>query len=570
MYDFIIVGSGCAGTVLANRLSEEPNWKILLLEAGNPELPIMDIPVLAPAFQDTEYDWSYRMERENGLFNGLEESRMGYPRGKALGGSSTINYMIYTRGNRYDYDRWSKQGNPGWSYDEILPYFLKSERANLQDADFNFHGHSGVWNVEKPYHTPLVDVFVNASQELGLKHTDYNTAENLFVVDSVQGNLLNGRRQSTAKAFLWPIKNRKNLHIITNAFVTKLLIHPDTKQTYGVIYEKDDQQFIVKTSKEIILSAGSFNTPKLLMLSGIGPEQHLNELNIKVVKNLSVGRNLQDHLTYTGLAFTINKPISLSLISSLNLQPVFDYLSNGNGPLASLGGAEGVAYIKTSLADYEELYPDVELLFIGGSLTSDVGLLTRRAMRIKDNIFYNLFNNILTTPNWSIFPMVLHPKSVGFIKLRSTNPYDAPILHGNYFSDKNNNDIKTFIAAIRFIERLAETGPFQMLNSTLNPSKTPGCEQFRFDSDEYWECSLKSFSVTLHHQVGTVKMGPSNDPEAVVDSNLKVYGVGGLRVADCSVIPFALSAHTSAPSVMIGEKGADIIKSFWKNEEKHV
>lgn len=213
---------------------------------------------------------------------------------------------------------------------------------------------------------------------------------------------------------------------------------------------------------------------------------------------------------------------------------------------------------------YQEEYPDIELIFSGGSIKSDYGSILRRGFKIRDEIYYAQFGGVEEIPDWTIWPMLLHPKSSGYLKLQTTNPHDYPLLHGNFFTDPNNEDIKTFIASIRFIQRLSDTKAFQKLGSRMNPLPTPGCEHHPFNSDEYWECSLRLLAVTLHHQVGTCKMGPENDPGAVVNNRLQVHGVNNLRVADSSIVPFGLSAHTNAVAMMVGEKTSDIIKQDWQ------
>lgn len=564
-YDFIIVGSGSAGSVIANRLSEIPQWNVLLIEAGDYETNFMDLPLVAPLFQYSKYNWEYYAEYQPNMSKGLMGGKMHWPRGKAIGGTTTINYMIYTRGNPVDYNNWAAQGNPGWSYKEVLPYFLKSERARLAEKDPNFHGYNGYLGVENVYKSRLLDAFIAGGGELGLPHIDYNSPKVPFGVSRVQANVKSGKRHSAATSFLKPVRDRPNLHILHPAYVTKLLIHKTKKEVYGVECEIEGKLYKIKSSKEVILSAGTFNSPQLLMLSGIGPANHLRDLGIKVVQDLPVGRNLQDHLTFPGLAFIINQTESLGPAKILGGDALQTFLKNGTGPLTSLGGVEGIGYIKTQYATEPGPQPDIELIFVGGSLTSDYGMFTRRGMKITNKVYDGLLRPLHGVPTWTVFPMLLHPKSVGWMKLASRNPKDYPKFYGNFFSDPNNRDIKTFIAAIRFIQKLSRTEAFRRFGSVLNPNRQPGCIQFKFDSDEYWECCLRAISVTLHHQVGTAKMGPAGDPTSVVDHHLKVHGVDRLRVADCSVIPFALSAHTNAPSFMVGEKAADIIKEQWLN-----
>lgn len=564
-YDFIIIGAGSAGCVLANRLSEIKNWKILLLEAGKVENDLSILPVAAPGLQLTHYDWQYTMEFDPGFAGGMINNILAYPRGKGLGGTSIINYMIYTRGNPVDYDRWAALGNPGWSYQEVLPYFLKSENASLKFSDPKYHNTNGYLSVQDTYQSELVYAFIEAGEELGYKRVDYAGPAQIGF-NTVLGTVKKGRRHSVAKAFLKPIiGRRKNLHIITSAFVTKVLIDPRSYSVYGVEFTaRNGEKKTALASKEVVLSAGTFNSAQLLMLAGVGPKPHLDQLGIKTLINLPVGEFMQDHTTFVGLTFLINQDVSASIRTSFTSNSFREFLDNGTGPGASLGGVEGLAYIKTGLSEESDPnYPDMELLFVGAALNSDLGLVTRRSMRIRDDVYETIWGKLSDVPTWTIFPMLVHPRSIGHMKLRSRSPYTAPLFYGNYFSDPEQLDLRTFIAAIRFVEKLADTEAFRRYGSKLWDVPIPGCEMHVFDSHGYWECALRTLSITLHHQVGTNRMGPVGDPRAVVDHELKVHGLHRLRVADCSVIPFALTAHTNAPSVMIGEKAADLIKEYW-------
>jgi choline dehydrogenase len=277
---------------------------------------------------------------------------------------------------------------------------------------------------------------------------------------------------------------------------------------------------------------------------------------------LPVGQVLYDHIAYLGLAFTINQTVE-PREALFHPSELFNWVFNGTGVYTSLAGVEALAYINTgSIPDPK--YPDIELIFIGtGSLQSDFGLVVANEIRLRRDIYDAVFKPIENTPSWSIIPMLLHPESRGYLKLRSNNPYDAPLLYGNFFTDPGGKDLRTFIAAIRYIQKLSRTEAFQRFNSQIHDVPIPGCEKHVFDSDDYWVCAVRSLSSTLHHQVGTCKMGTAGDPEAVVDPRLRVHGVGGLRVVDSSVIPVTISAHTNAPSIMIGEKASDIIKEDW-------
>lgn len=555
IYDFIIVGSGSSGSVIASRLSEVPSWKILVLEAGTAGNFFTKVPIMAPAFQLTPYNWNYTMEQEPGVCLGMEDHICAWPRGKALGGTSVINYMIYTRGNPLDYEKWGEI-DPSWSYNNVLPYFLKSENCNLgTECTSKYHNTRGELSVEYPFKSEITDAFLQAGVELGEEIVDYNTPKYMGF-GQLQANQKFGRRHSSYDAFIEPVlSHRKNLKVLKFARVLKILID-NTKTAQGVIFRKNGKIYTVKASKEVILSAGVFNSPQLLMLSGVGPVGHLQDLGITPVVNLPVGQVLYDHIAFLGLAYTINKTVE-PREALFNPVEALNWLFRGKGFFTSLGGVEAVAYINTGSESIRN-YPDIELIFVGtGTLQSDFGLIVAKEIRLQPQIYNTVFKPIENTPSWAIFPMLLHPKSSGFLHLASANPYDPPLLHGNYFTDPR--DLTTLLASIRYIQKLAQTSAFQKFGSKIHDIPIPTCQNHVFDSDEYWICALRTLTTTLHHQIATCKMGP----DGVVDSRLRVHGVKGLRVVDSSIIPVTLSAHTNAPSVMVGEKGADLVKEDW-------
>lgn len=561
-FDFVIVGAGSAGSVLANRLSEVRRWRILLLEAGDEATPYTDIPALAPLFQFTDLNWNYLMEKQDNVALGLEDQKMAWPRGKGIGGSSLINYMIHVRGNKIDYNRWAKQGNPGWSYKDIFKYFVKSEDATLEKSDAGYHAKGGYLGVmDIPYRSESAHAFVRAAQEAGHKYVDYNGKDQMGV-SYVQGTLREGKRCSAEKAFLRPIRDRTNLVVSPRSRVVKLLIDPNTKEANGVQYFKDGKLHVARASKEVVLSAGAFSSPQLLMLSGIGPRQHLQDHGIPVLEDLQVGRKMYDHITFIGLSFTVNESI-VALQKDVEKASSLLEIVEGRGPLTNLGGVEALTYIKTKESKDPKNYPDIELIFIGGAMSTDFGEIYRKTFRITDEIYDAIWKPLEKRAVWQVLPMLMHPKSFGFLELNSTDPFDAPKFHGKYFTDPENHDIKTFIAAIREVQRIASMPSMRRYDAQIVSTPVPGCQSFTFDSDAYWECALRHISPTLHHQVTTCKMGPRRDPEAVVDHRLRVHGMKRLRVADTSVIPFPITAHTNVPAMMIGDKLADMLKEEW-------
>lgn len=568
-YDYVIIGAGSAGCVLASRLTENKNITVLLLEAGKPEMILTDIPVLAPVFQSTDYSWQYYMEPQPGVCTGMTNGRCFWPRGKAVGGTSVINYMIYTRGRPVEWDRIAAKGNYGWSYNEVLKYYKKSENAQLDGyEDSPYRNRDGELFVEfVPIRTKLAKAFLEAGRILGQPTIDYNSPEQLGF-GYVQVTTYRGHRQSSAKAFLHKKKKRRNLHILPEAVATRVLIDPSSLAANGVEYVRNRRKYTVRARREVILSAGPIASPQLLMLSGIGPKKHLTSIGIPVLKDLPVGQTLYDHICFPGLIYELNTTgISFSEQRDLTFQVFVDWLRDGDSVLSSPGGVEGIGYIKTHISDDPELVPDIELISIGGSILSDGGTgnskAVRRGMRLDTTAFDEAFGNLdrLGRDTWSAFPMLLHPESYGHILLKDKNPFSHPLMYGNYLNHPK--DVATFIAAIRYIQTLVETPAFQKYGPRLHRAVFSDCRTEVFDSDAYWECALRMFTATLHHQIATCRMGPADDARAIVDPELRVHGIKRLRVVDSSIIPQTVSAHTSAPAMMIGEKAADMIKETW-------
>jgi choline dehydrogenase-like flavoprotein len=559
-YDFIVIGAGPGGATVANRLTEVPGWNVLLLEAGGDELKITDIPVFAAHFQLTDFNWGYRAQRQAGACLGLKDQRCAWPRGKGMGGTSIINYMIYTRGHPSDYNSWVEMGNPGWGWDEVLRYFLKSERVQGQFADTPFHSTGGYLDVQDvPTRTPLSKCFLDSAEEVGYPLIDYTSGE-LIGFSYIKATIRNGSRCSASKAFLRPIRNRHNLHVAKYSYVTKILINPKNKRAYGVEFQRDGRRYSVLAKKEVILSGGAINTPQLLMLSGIGPREHLENVGVLVIQDLpGVGQNLQEHVAMCGLTFIVNDTVSIVEERLLNDVSHFsNYINHGTGQLTIAGGVEALGYVRTPVADTPNDYPDMELIFAAGTLSTDNGRVIRTGIGITDEIYNSVYKQTNGKDGWTIWPMILQPKSRGSVRLKTKNPLSWPLMYGNYF--ENEHDLDTLVEGIKFAVKLSKTQAFQRYNSTLLETPLPGCRQHEFGSDEYWRCSARMLTTTLHHQCGTAKMGPGNDPMAVVDHELRVYGLQGLRVADASIIPRIPAAHTNAPTYMIGEKAADMIK----------
>lgn len=534
--DYIIIGAGSAGCVLANRLSANPAVSVLLLEAGGPDTKMeVHIPAAYSKLHGTDVDWGFWTEPQTAL----DGRRMYQPRGKTLGGCSSTNAMAYVRGNRLDYDDWAALGNTGWGYESVLPYFIRSEHnEQLSQLDTGFHGNQGPLNVTfaTQFRTPLANAFVESCQQTGIPaNRDYNGIDQEGT-GFFQFTIKDGKRHSAATAFLKPILKRPNLTIITRALAKQILLKNDRAVGVEFMTGKNQTQ-TVQATREVILSAGAFQSPQLLMLSGIGPEDVLQQAGIAIKKELAgVGQNLQDHL-FTGVSSLCTQR---GISSNFYLKPVNQlkalgqYFLSRKGPM-TISPLEAVAFLKT---DPSNDRPDMQFHFapvhMGDDYSADMYDLTTWP----------------TTDGYTILPTLLKPKSRGYVRIGSKSPLDAPLIQPNYLTDES--DRLVLIKGIRQAISVLEADGFGPYRQRIH---TPAS----YNSDDaIWQHILQQLE-TVYHPVGTCKMGPISDEMAVVDSRLRVRGLGSLRVVDASVMPTIVSGNTNAPVIMIAEKAADLI-----------
>jgi choline dehydrogenase len=521
MHDYIIVGAGSAGCVLANRLTEDPAVRVLLLEAGGPDKRVeIQIPAAFAKLFKTDCDWSYSTEPQTELHG----RTIFWPRGKVLGGSSSINAMVYSRANRGDHDGWAALGIQGWTYSDILPYYRKSERNERWSNEF--HSADGPWHVAEPRClSPLTRVFIDGAKATGIRETaDFNGAAQEGV-GYFQVNQKDGKRHSAAAAFLKPAMSRPNLEIKTGAHISRVLF--ESTRATGVEYIDRGKAAQVGAQREVILCGGTVNSPQVLMLSGIGPADRLRTHGIPAFDDLpGVGQNLQDH-PLVGVEFECREPITLDKADSI--RNLLRYLVFKQGPLTS-NVCEGAAFVKI---DGSSPVPDIEIAFAPA--------------------FY--MNNGWDNPKLYGFAagvVLQHPESRGEIRLRSADPLAPPIIQPNYYS--SSRDMQVSIAGLKLAREILRSGPFDRYRGKEWWPESDA----KIDAD--WIEHVRRTSQTIYHPVGTCRMGTSRDPMAVVDEELRVRGVTGLRVVDASVFPSETTGHTNAPVIALAERAADVIR----------
>ncbi|RVE52916.1 hypothetical protein evm_002393 [Chilo suppressalis] len=556
VFDFIIVGGGTAGCVLANRLSAVHDWKVLVLEAGDEENIDYDIPGV-PTKDYRPILWNYRTEKNGFSCLSRPGGSCEVRTGKVLGGSSVTNDMKYTRGHKVDYDSWHSTGaleSLDWKFGNLIDMFKASEDNGDYDTLVNsfYHARGGEMRVQRFKHVDrYIEVFDAAFAEMGLRTQDINTNIAEAVVNH-QFTIWNNTRLSTNSAFLKPVKHRKNLTILTGVTVTKIMINTQEKSVDGVVYEiEKGKERPAYAKRETILTAGAINNVKLLHLSGIGPKADLKKHNITTIVDLPVGLNYQDQVTTGGLSFAINDVAPVSENQVIN--DFKTWFQNRSGPLASKGIGQISAYIQL----YENYNaPDVELSLEGNFVRSDKFMLTNISVNAAEETnlplsYYNLVN---------LYPILLRPKSKGKVTLNKRNPkLGRPVIQANLL--KESEDLDSMVDSIDIALQLLDTKEMKKAEIKLAPIDLFPCDRLR--NRDQWNCIARHYTKAMSNPVGTCRMG-GNKTDSVVDFKLRVHGIEGLRIADASVMPTHVRGGIYAPTMMIAEVAARIILKDWK------
>ncbi|WP_182911554.1 GMC family oxidoreductase [Paracoccus sp. JM45] len=524
-YDFIIIGAGSTGCVLANRLSAKPNLQVLLLEAGPKDRnPWIHIPIgYYRTMGDTSINWGYQTDA-------VPQSggrSFDWPRGKVLGGCSSINGLVYARGQAEDFDYWRQLGNTGWSFDDVLPYFRRAEGATIDGLDEDYHGRDGPLGISRASQNPLCDAYIQAAEQAGIPaNSDYNGRQQEGA-GYFQVTTRNGWRSSAATAYLRPARKRPNLHIQTGTMVRRLVI--EGTKVVGVEVERNGRIDVLRAGREVLLSAGAINSPKILQLSGIGDAQHLRQLGIDVAHDLpAVGENLQDHYTCRS-TYRCSQPVTVNDEvrnwrgkAAVGLR----WLKDRGGPMSLSAGQVGV-FAKTRP---DVMTPDVQFHFMRYS--------AQKRGRVLDP--YSGF---------TVTVCQLRPESRGHVRIASADHRLPPSIQPNYLDSSTDRD--TMVAGVRLVRKVAGQNA---LADYISDEILPGAD---VTSDDQLLAYVRANGSSIFHPSSTCRMG--TDVGAVVDPRLRVHGLTGLRVADASIMPTLVSANTNAACIMIGEKAADMI-----------
>ncbi|KAJ8884645.1 hypothetical protein PR048_016503 [Dryococelus australis] len=533
VYDFVIVGAGSSGSVVSSRLSENPNWKIAVLEAGGEEPYWSDVPALSFLGVGSDADWKYKSQaqRHSCIYG------CSLPAGKCLGGTSTMGDMLYSRGSVWDFNYWRYLGNYGWGYSDVCNYF---ERYVRSFTNVNKIVYESLENF--PYVDENIAILFKAFLELGFKNiSSIEPKQGVSVAKTI---FKNGNRANSYKTFLKPVlQSRQNLKLISYSTVTRVLLDSKRMMVYGVEYGTQTGKIRkLFATKEVILCAGAVGSPKILMLSGIGPRKVLESLNIPVIQELMVGYNLQDHVSFGGFLIFLNGTAQMPSSEEKYLH-LIEYLRTRNGPFVGTGPLQLVAYMKSRFVNAHPFMniPDILFRFVPDTRKEEPCCFYKRIY---------------------VRPTVLQPQSRGRIFINSTDPFQPPVIILNYL--KHKLDELILLEGVYFVQQhLMKSGILRRAGYTIQWEVIRECQHLKPHTITYWRCMIKATTVSGYNMVGTCSMGPPSNSFSVVDPELQVYGLWNLRVADASVIPHIMTGGTGASCLMIGEKVSDLIKFRW-------
>ncbi|XP_026289306.2 glucose dehydrogenase [FAD, quinone]-like [Frankliniella occidentalis] len=609
-FDYIVVGAGVAGSVVASRLSEDKGVSVLLLEAG-PEEPLATlVPAFAVKSVGTYLDWGFATEGEKRACWSTG-GRCPWPRGKMVAGTGGMQGMMYMRGHPVIYDTWERQGNPGWGYRDVLPYFKKAEgNREMHLVEPGFHSDKGPLAVQRFPHRPqLAEDLVRAGNELlGYESPPDLNGGNQTGFTIAQMMVYKGLRGSTARMYLRPSMGRPNLVVNTEALVSKVVIDAERGRATGVEFiDKNGVKQTVRAKREVVVCAGAVGSPQLLLLSGLGPTEELEAVGVTPVADLPVGRNLHNHVAAT-IHYVVDDLAGRSVADSesddedyyerdddevgpMSMAALHRFLQRRSGPLASTGLTQVTAFLASKYA--ENRVPDIQIFFDGFhagcqselqpalrcappnathsrgdfydvQVELDLDAAARSAARstLRAHKSDVVVEGCPMTRRIAARPTATRTLSKGRLSLRSADPRDPPLIHGNYFAHER--DLLVLVEGMKAAAKLAETKSLRKWGFKLDETPAKGCRHLPFASDQYWACVAQTHTGPEHHQAGSCRMGPAGDPAAVVDPELRVHGVPNLRVADASIMPIVPNSNTIAGIVMVAEKASDLIRSAWK------
>jgi choline dehydrogenase len=518
IFSSLTVGSGSAGGEIATNLK----GRVLLIEAGGyGSGVIFNVPIIQPLLLRSKYDWQHETVPQKEACKAMNDNRCFWPSGKIISGSHRLNNMIYYRGFESDYEEIVNKTMAAQLFDEVEKYIPVSET--------NFK-------------SKLSHAFISGAQLLGFDNFDYTKLTQLY-----------GKRYT--QFYNWE-RTKKRPETVLNALVTSIVF--EGKQAVGIDFVKYGTHRRVYGDK-IVLAAGTMGSSKILLHSGVGPKKHLDEIGINVVENLPVGENLQDHVT-TSIDLLLNQNIGCSIADIYNPLKVAKYFWNGNGPL-SIGGSESMGFVSLNAS---ATTPDLSFILMSSAITYDYGIHLRKIINLREDVWENYYQRLGGQSIATILPILLHPKSIGNIRLKSKNFNDPLLIDPKYYQSKE--DIDVMIKAIRIVQKLIETAPMKELGSELIPKSLPGCEKLTFDTNDYWECYIRHLTLTMFHPVGTCKMGEYDDTTTVVLKNFRVKNLENLFVVDGSVIPKAPSSNPHALISMLAQKFVHDMNMMINNE----